>query len=284
MRKQRLASIQVRWLTAVLWLGCMCGAGGCGGGGETVMLERAHAHNDYYHGRPLLDALACGFGSVEADVHLRDGQLLVAHEPNEVAADRTLVGLYLEPLARRVEGNGGWVYETGRPFLLWIDIKTEAEPTYRAIDTLLAGYAGMLRRVEDGQVTEGAIEVIISGNRPMELMRAQGARYATVDGRLSDVGSAAPVHFMPFISDFAGNISEWTGEGAMPEADRRKLEETVRAIHRQGQRVRFWGAPDKAAVWEVLYEAGVDLINTDDLPGLRGFLLAKGKHCNGAEN
>ena len=30
----------------------------------------AHAHNDYEHARPLHDALARGFGSVEADIWL----------------------------------------------------------------------------------------------------------------------------------------------------------------------------------------------------------------------
>ena len=40
-------------------------------------LWRAHAHNDYEHPRPLLDALDHRFGSVEADIYLVDGQLLV---------------------------------------------------------------------------------------------------------------------------------------------------------------------------------------------------------------
>jgi hypothetical protein len=28
-------------------------------------------------------------------------------------------------------------------------------------------------------------------------------------------------------------------------------------------------------VWQVLYDAGVDLLNTDDLDGLQAFLLAR---------
>ena len=42
-------------------------------------LPNAHAHNDYEHDRPLLDALDHGFTSIEADVFLVEGQLLVAH-------------------------------------------------------------------------------------------------------------------------------------------------------------------------------------------------------------
>ena len=52
-------------------------------------LTRAHAHNDYLHARPLLDALDHGFCSVEADIYLVDGQLLVAHDRNKVDPRRT---------------------------------------------------------------------------------------------------------------------------------------------------------------------------------------------------
>lgn len=42
---------------------------------DVTPLPRAHAHNDYEHARPLLDALDHGFTSVEADVWLVDGEL-----------------------------------------------------------------------------------------------------------------------------------------------------------------------------------------------------------------
>ena len=38
-------------------------------GAEPVPLIHAHAHNDYQHKRPLLDALDHDFCSVEADVY-----------------------------------------------------------------------------------------------------------------------------------------------------------------------------------------------------------------------
>src|ERR1019366_2575676 len=52
-------------------------------------LTRAHAHNDYEHSRPLWDALDQGFCSVEADIYLVNGQLLVAHDRNQVKPERT---------------------------------------------------------------------------------------------------------------------------------------------------------------------------------------------------
>ena len=64
-------------------------------------LAQAHAHNDYEHDRPLLDALDHGFTSVEADIYLVDGALLVAHNRRDVKPERTLEKLYLDPLQER---------------------------------------------------------------------------------------------------------------------------------------------------------------------------------------
>src|SRR5262245_25702012 len=72
-------------------------------------LSRGHAHNDYAHERPLLDALEHGFCSVEADIYLVEGHLLVAHDRGQVQPGRTLQALYLDPLRDRVQKNGGKV-------------------------------------------------------------------------------------------------------------------------------------------------------------------------------
>src|SRR3974390_1561429 len=63
-------------------------------GAEPVPLIHVHAHNDYEHTRPLLDALDHGFCSVEADIYLVDGQLPVAHDPSKVKPERPLQGPY----------------------------------------------------------------------------------------------------------------------------------------------------------------------------------------------
>jgi hypothetical protein len=48
----------------------------------------------------------------------------------------------------------------------------------------------------------------------------------------------------------------------------------VDRAHKANRRVRFWGTPEKVALWKDLRAAGVDLINTDDLAGLGEFLFA----------
>lgn len=235
-------------------------------------LPQAHSHNDYEHSRPLLDALAQGFCSVEADIYLIDGQLLVAHDRPQVKPERTLQALYLDSLRERVRQNGGRVHRDGPPVTLLIDLKSEAEPTYTRLHDVLLGYTNFLTRFTPQATATNAVTVIVSGNRPRALMASQAVRYAAYDGRLDDLQSDASPHLIPLISDNWRAHFTWRGVGPVPDADRRKLVEIVRRAHARGQRVRFWGAPDHAAAWKELHAAGVDFINTDHLAELGTFL------------
>lgn len=241
-------------------------------GPRRTSLCLAHAHNDYLHARPLFDALENGFASVEADIFLVDGELLVAHEPSELSPDRTLSGLYLDPLREIVEKNGGYVHERGREFQLLIDIKSDAEATYSKLAERLTEYRGMLTEVTEGAVTKRAVSVVISGNRPFALISSQATRFAAIDGRLSDLDSAAAAHLIPLISDRWPSHFRWRGDGDFPEGERTKLWRIVRKAHDAQRRVRFWATPDNEKVWAALRAAGVDFINTDDLSGLAVFL------------
>ena len=235
-------------------------------------LKQAHAHNDYLHRRPLLDALDNGFCSVEADIFMVGGQLLVAHTFFELDPKRSLRDLYLKPLQQRVKQNGGRVYPDGPVFTLLIDIKNNGEDTYRALHKMLAEYPDVFSRFENGVFTEKAVTVVISGDRPFELIRNTLPRIAGIDGRLTDLDSAMPAHLLPLISDNWRKHFRWRGDGRMPPEERKKLDQIIGQAHESGRRVRFWASPDKPAVWRVLRDAGADLINTDDLPGLRQFL------------
>src|ERR1044071_6032756 len=116
-----------------------------------IPLIHAHAHNDYEHSRPLLDALDCGFCSVEADVFLVGDQLLVAHSLTGIRPGRTLQALYLDPLRERIKANGGRVYPNGPTLTLLIDIKSEAEPTYAAVKSTLKDYADVMTVFHEGK-------------------------------------------------------------------------------------------------------------------------------------
>lgn len=245
---------------------------------QPIPLVRAHAHNDYEHDRPLSDALAHGFCSFEADIHLVNGDLLVAHDLDEVQPGQTLQALYLDPLRERVHRYAGRVYPDGPSVILLIDIKSEAEATYQVLRRILRRYADILTITAGEEVEEGAVTVILSGNRPRATLASEPIRFAAFDGRLEDLQEAAPVSpaFMPLISSNWATIAPWFGTGILPERARQRLYEVVSKAHKQGRKIRFWATTDNPVVWTVLYEAGVDLINTDDLEGLRAFLYQMG--------
>jgi hypothetical protein len=236
-------------------------------------LLRAHAHNDYEHKRPLLDALEQGFCSVEADVYLVGQELLVAHTSRDLKPERTLEKLYLAPLKERVRANGGRVYRDGPPFYLMIDVKTDAKATYAAVDKVLTRHGDMLSVVRDGRFQAGAVTVVLSGNRDQETIKRQKERYVGIDGRPTDLDSEAPAHQIPWISTSWGSVFRWRGEGSLSAAERDKLKDFVAKAHRHGRKVRFWATPERPEVWKELLAADVDLINTDRLVELRRFLL-----------
>lgn len=244
-------------------------------GQESIVHPKAHAHNDYEHDRPLLDAIDNGFRSVEADVFLVNGALLVAHDPVDLSPERTLQRLYLDPLREFFSRQTSAAASNQPAFTLLIDLKSDGATTYLALNQLLSEYDDLFTHVDSQGFHQRNVQAIISGNRPMELVRSHLPRFAGVDGRLSDLESDATSDFMPLISDHWGRNFQWRGEGELPEDDRNKLSRILRTAHANQQRVRFWATPDHRHAWKVLDEAGVDLINTDDLEGLHRYFESK---------
>ena len=236
-------------------------------------LPRAHAHNDYEHTRPLFDALDNGFCSIEPDIYLVDGQLLVAHDRDKTTPERTLQRLYLDPLRKRIHQNGGRVYKGGPPVVLLIDIKSEATSTYRALRKVLEQYADIFTRFSGQEIQTNALVAIISGNRAPELLAAERVRFAALDGRPADLDGHTSTALFPLISEDWNKLFTWRGTGPLPDGERARLEAFTAKAHTQGRKVRFWGAPDTPQVWTEFLRGGVDLLNADDLPRLRQFLL-----------
>ncbi|QDU58781.1 phosphatidylinositol-specific phospholipase C/glycerophosphodiester phosphodiesterase family protein [Aeoliella mucimassa] len=242
-------------------------------GEDPTPLPKAHAHNDYYHNPPLIDALDHGFCSVEADIFFLQGKLLVGHSLLELDERRTLEAAYLEPLKARVEANDGRVFKEGPPFMLLIDIKQDAAATYAELERVLANYRDMLSRWEDGEYHQGAIQIVISGDRPRREIKASNPRYVGIDGRVGDLDSSDAADLMPLISDRWGSHFEWNGKGEIPAAERDKLRRIVAQAHDKQRRVRFWATPETPEMWQQLLDADVDHINTDKLDKLQSFLL-----------
>jgi hypothetical protein len=257
-------------LLSLLWAGLRAPAAD---DRPVVPLRHAHAHNDYEHPRPLFDALDYGFGSVEADIYLVDGQLLIGHDRKDLRPGRTLEKLYLDPLRERVKANGGRVYRDGPSVWLLIDVKTEADPTYLALDKVLDRYDDILSVVRDGKLEEKAVTAVVTGNRAQERIAGQEVRHAGIDGRPSDLDSTAPAHRVPWISARWDSLFRWKGEGPLPDEECARLADIVRKAHAHGRLVRFWATPESPVVWKELRAAGVDLLNTDKLAELQQFLM-----------
>lgn len=254
-------------------------------------VPRTHAHNDYEHEYPLFDALHNGFISVESDIWLYDTDLRVAHDPVEDPTTLpTLQELYLTPLQNlAAEVNNGGVYADGTPLTLLIDIKSEGISTYQRLHDILGEYSAnspglfttYTKNASGGyDEQEGAVSVIISGNRPRDYMLSQDLRYASYDGRRGDIGMGIAPAFIPLISDnwnnvFAGELA-WDGTGTIPDDTKAALQNIVAQVHNEEKILRFWNLPkDAPSVWGPLDDAGVDLINTDNLPGLSQYLQSR---------
>ncbi len=240
-------------------------------------LIHAHAHNDYEHKRPLFDALDQGFCSIEADIYLVEGKLLVAHNFTQVKPERTLQALYLEPLRQRTRENSGRVYRGGPQVTLLIDLKTNWRSIYPVLRTVLKDYSDIITTFEGGQIHTNAIVVVITGDRAKEMFAGETIRYAEFDGDLPDLDSDDPPSLVPWVSSNWTKTFRWQGSGPMPLGESLKLRGMVERAHQHGRRLRFWGAPDQAAFWQEMLDHKVDLINTDDLEGLHKFLTSKSK-------
>ncbi|MEM9412144.1 MAG: hypothetical protein AAGA30_13590 [Planctomycetota bacterium] len=240
------------------------------------VLLHAHAHNDYYHQRPLLDALERGFFSVEADVFLVGQKLLIGHSRWEFKPGRTLSKLYLEPLAAMVK-KSPQLFQQARPFIILIDFKGDGEPIYRKLKQELQPYRDILCGFRDEKFETKPIQIIISGNCPRRSILQDPNRLVGIDGRLSDLDSDIDSDSMPLISARWGANFKWRGRTNLTNKESKKLKSFVQKIHAKKQLIRFWATPENRKVWKFLLDNQVDLINTDKIDELKDFLRAANK-------
>ena len=105
-------NLTMRIFTTLFILICVLNLSASFGQPPGFTVANAHSHNDYRQQSPLSLAYSEQFGSIEADIHLYKGRLLVAHDTEELPHARTLEEMYLQPLAKSIEKNGGYVYLT----------------------------------------------------------------------------------------------------------------------------------------------------------------------------
>jgi hypothetical protein len=244
--------------------------------GQVVPLPQAHSHNDYDQKVPLVAALNHGFTSIEADVLYIYGKLFVGHNmPDKKRHSlKTLTKQYLKPLYKIYKKNGGEIYKGYEgDFYLWIDIKFEAEKSYKALREVLYPYRAMLNYYENGVFHKGKITVILSGERPFKALLNDSLQLMTLDGRPSDLKKNYPSTLMPFISENAGKVCKVKSMEEVGAKEIARIYEFSEKAQAQNKKTRLWATPEDEEVWKVLQKAGISLINTDDLGRLKRYLL-----------
>ncbi|MCC8425138.1 hypothetical protein [Mucilaginibacter sp. UR6-11] len=227
-----------------------------------------HSHNDYANNTPFYKAFYNGFNSIEADIFLVDGVLLVSHSDKYLEPERTLKGMYLQPILYALRR------DTTRRLCLLIDVKREYS---QVLPKLVKELRPLKMYLLSKENPTGRLKILISGNRPVP---ADYHKYPSVlwfDDDLVYPHTQAQWDRVGQVSLNFENWSKWKGTGAIAEADRKKLQKTVDSVHTYtGKLVRFWGGPDVPEAWDVQINIGADVIGTDRIEQLAGYLAKKG--------
>lgn len=236
--------------------------------GPTVNPSLKHAHNDYEHPRPLLDALDAKFESVEADVWLDGSEIGVSHDGSPFKG--SLKALYLDPIAERLGANGGSVQGDGKTFYLWLDLKQGTPALLELIAGQLSGYSFLTRFDDAGQTQPGAVTVVLTGDaagKKALVERPAPRPYIRDSNDFSPSDAPADGKWGYYAVNYY-SFMQWDGAGAIPTTQRKQLENLINGAHATGRRIRIFSNPDTAGYWTAARDAHVDFVNTDKLSEL----------------
>ena len=227
--------------------------------------SRIFAHNDYAGADPLHTAYGLAVGYIEVDVFLVRNDLMVAHEAEEIQADRTLEELYLRPLSKYVGDNDGFAFKDRKRHLtLMIDLKTSGVPTLNAVVICLKKYPELL--------SCPTLEIMISGNVPEPQRWEDYPSFIHFDGRPGIEYTNGQMDRISMISTNFRSHIQWNGEGKLPQDAHEKIVQLMTTAHSKGKKFRFWATPDFENAWDQLMRVNVDVIVTDKVPALADFL------------
>ena len=210
---------------------------------------------------PFYQAYAQQVSSIEADVFLHDGQLLVGHDVEDLRADMTFEALYVEPIVTLFARNGGRAFrDSDQTLQLMVELKSETDPTLRAVAALL----GRWPEVFDPEVNPAAVRVAVTGRVPAPEAFDRYPRFLGFDGAWDADYTPEQLERIALISTNFRDFSQWNGKGTIIPAEKERLEQVIDRAHEQGKPVRFWNAPEGTTVYYTFYDMGIDYINTDN--------------------
>ncbi|WP_221391922.1 alkaline phosphatase [Dyadobacter sp. NIV53] len=233
---------------------------------RTYTTAQAHSHNDYEQKFPFWSAYNQQFGSIEADVFLKNDTLFVAHNAADMRSDRTLTTLYLNPLFAGISKNNGAVYPTRTDTLqLLIDLKTNAKETIPVLVKELEKFNKIL-------APNGPVKIVLSGNTPPPAEFEKYPEYIYFDGRPETEYTTYQLARIGLISQSFGNYSAWNGKGVLTKNDKLNIEKVVKQVHSQGKKLRLWATPDYINSWKMFMNLDIDYLNTDKVDELGIYL------------
>lgn len=225
----------------------------------------AHSHNDYENPFPFRAAYNEGFGSLEADLHLINDTLWVAHDKPRPGIDPTFDQLYLRTLNEAVGRNQGYPYaDHTKKLQVLIDLKTPALPTLDKVVAALRPYPALTNNPQ--------IRFVISGSRPDSTTWQQYPSFIWFDGNLGQYYPAATLEKIALMSAGFTKYSNWNGKGRLVAKELDTIQRLIAGAHALGKPVRFWATPDNTNAWYHLMKWQVDYINTDRIAELGSFL------------
>ena len=198
-----------------------------------------HSHNDYWRDEPLFEAIRWGCTSVEADVWLFDGELYVGHSPSELAEDRTLQNMYIDPLLKLLEASdsaspfsqsttrGIFNNNPNQTLVLLIDFKSDGQETLEAIQEQLQPLRARdhLSFWNGEEVISKAVTVVGTGNIPYDAVVSNSTyRDIFIDAPLSalweppreSIGNSDALHKKDGEIDYGTAMS--LSEGTNPDS------------------------------------------------------------------
>lgn len=275
-----------------------------------VFVKNVHSHNDYWRARPLLEAIALGVRSVEADVwsfpEFGDESLYVGHSVRSLSSGRTLESLYLNPLMSILKGsnNENGIHETlkrdlkqqhdkqtagvfatdsSATLFLFIDFKTSGDELYDLVHDALdhlrdAQWLTYYNATQD-VFHWRPITVIGTGLVPFDRVFAENRqRDIFFDAPLDKLNGTDKFNYKlsPIASCSLGNLVGSISINRLDDTQKSNIKEQVQLAHEKGMLTRVWDTPSwpvifESAIWRSLVEAGSDLINADNLEKIVSF-------------
>ncbi|KAL9571575.1 hypothetical protein ACKAV7_004217 [Fusarium commune] len=248
-----------------------------------------HSHNDYWKAEPLTSAITTGCIGIEVDVWKVRDELMVGHAEDELSAEKTLTSMYIQPLvnllkARNQDRDPGFlprgVYdrEPNQTVVLLVDLKSNSDNSWPLLLEKLEPLRrrGWLSHVSDGKFVSRPITVVATGETKFRLVKETNPSHDVFfDAPLKSLsrGHYDNTNSYYASTSFKKSVGKVPKKGLRP-TQLELIRDQISQAHGRGLMVRYWGMPllpqnVRRQVEKVLLDEGVDVINADDLQGVK---------------